>query len=47
MADGSMVTFRPTTKSDDYPGVDINVIYSSNSGNLKQQKIHFGKKGDI
>lgn len=46
MADGSIITFRPTTKSDDYPGVDINVLKSSNSGGIKQQKIHFGKKGE-
>ena len=46
MADGSMVTFRPTTKSDEFPGVDINILNSSAPGKLKQQKIHFGKEGN-
>ena len=44
MADGSVITFRPTTKSDNYPGVDINISKSTSSGDLKQQKIHFGKE---
>ena len=43
MADGSIITFRPTTKSDNYPGVDINISKSTSSGELKKQKIHFGK----
>lgn len=46
MADGSIITFRPTTKSDNYPGVDINISKSTSSGDLKQQKIHFGKEDD-
>ena len=46
MADGSIITYRPTTKSDNYPGVDINISKSTNSGELKQQKIHFGKEDD-
>lgn len=45
MADGSIVTYRPKTKSDDYPGVEINISKSVNTGGVKQQKIHFGKKG--
>lgn len=43
MADGTIITFRPTTKSDDNPGVDINIEYSNNHGDLKKQKIHFEK----
>ena len=46
MADGSIITFRPTTKSDNYPGVDINISKSKKSGGIKQQKIHFGKEDD-
>jgi hypothetical protein len=41
MADGSIITFRPTTKSDNNPGVDINIEKSSDNGGLKKQKIHF------
>lgn len=44
MADGSIITFRPTTKSDNYPGVDINISKSTDSGGIKQQKIHFEKE---
>lgn len=46
MADGSIITFRPTTKSDNNPGVDINISKSTDSGGIKQQKIHF-EKGDV
>lgn len=46
MADGSIITFRPTTKSDDNPGVDINISKSSDSGGLKKQKIHFEMEDD-
>lgn len=46
MADGSIITFRPTTKSDNYPGVNINISKSTDSGGIKQQKIHFGKEED-
>lgn len=44
MADGTIITFRPTTSSDNNPGVDINIAKSINHGSLKQQKIHFEKK---
>lgn len=44
MADGSIITFRPITKSDDHPGVNINISKSTDSGGIKQQKIHFGKE---
>lgn len=46
MADGSIITFRPITKSDNYPGVNINISKSTDSGGIKQQKIHFGKEED-
>lgn len=46
MADGTIITFRPSTKSDDNPGVYINISESDSHGNLKQQKIHFEKGGD-
>ena len=45
MADGTVISFRPTTKSDDNPAVGINIEYSDNHGNLKKQKIHFEKGG--
>lgn len=35
MADGSIITFRPTTKSDNYPGVNINISKSTDSGCIK------------
>lgn len=44
MADGTIITFRPTTSSDNNPGVDINIAKSNAHGDLKQQKIHFEKK---
>ena len=44
MADGSIITFRSITKSDNYPGVSINISRSTDSGGIKQQKIHFGKE---
>ena len=37
MADDTIITFRPSTKSDDNPGVDINISKSDSHGNLKQQ----------
>lgn len=46
MADGSIITFRPITKSNNYPGVDINISKSLDSGGIKQQKVHFGKEDD-
>lgn len=46
MADGTIIVFRPTTKSDNYPAVDINISRSRDSGGLKRQKIHFGKEVD-
>ena len=45
MADGTIISFRPTTKSDNNPAVGINIEYSDNHGNLKQQKIHFEQGG--
>ncbi len=44
MADGSIITFRPITKSDNYPAVNINISRSTDSGGIKTQKIHFGKE---
>ncbi|MBR2801374.1 MAG: hypothetical protein IKE21_02115 [Erysipelotrichaceae bacterium] len=43
MSDGTIISFRPTTKSDNNPGVDINIEKSADHGSLKQQKIHFEK----
>ena len=46
MQDGTIITFRPTTKSDTNPGIQINISQSSDDGGLKSQKIHFKKKED-
>lgn len=41
MADGSIVSWREVSNSDGSPAVDINIERSSDSGGIKQQKIHF------
>lgn len=46
MADGSIITFRPITKSDNYPAVNINISRSTDYGGIKTQKIHFGKEDE-
>ena len=45
MKDGSIISYRPISSSDGSPAVDINIRKSNNSGGIKQQKIHFVKKG--
>lgn len=45
LADGSIVSWREVSSSDGSPAVDINIEYSSDSGGIKQQKIHFVKGG--
>lgn len=44
MQDGTVIIFRSITKSDNNPGVDINITKSSDNGGLKSQKIHFELK---
>ncbi len=41
MADGTIVTWRKTSKSDGTLVVEINIKGSSNNSGLKNQKIHF------
>lgn len=42
MADGSIITIRPVSSSQDgSPVVEINISGSAHTGGLKQQKIHF------
>ena len=41
MADGSVITWRNVSNSDGSPAVDINIQKSTDSGGIKQQKIHF------
>lgn len=41
MRDGTVYTMRDVSKSDSTPAVDINVKRSTDSGGVKQQKIHF------
>lgn len=45
MVDGTIITFRLITKSNNYPGIDINISKSRDSCGIKMQKIHF-EKGD-
>lgn len=45
MRDGSIISYRPISSSDGSPAIDINIRKSRNSGGIKQQKIHFVKKG--
>ena len=44
LADGSIISWRQRSSSDGSPAVDINIEKSSNSGGVKQQKIHFLKE---
>ena len=44
MPDGSVIVFRRTTKSDDNPAVNIDISKSTDSGDIKTQKIHFEKR---
>ncbi len=44
MADGSVVTWRLSSFSDGTPVVEINILLSTGSGGIKQQKIHFIKE---
>ncbi len=41
--DGTVIVYRPITKTPDSPAVDININYSNNPV-LKGQKIHFEKR---
>lgn len=45
LKDGSIITYREVSSSDGSPAVDINIKKSCDSGGIKQQKIHFVKKG--
>lgn len=44
MADGSIITFRPITKSVNYPAVNINISRSTDSGGIKTQKFILERK---
>lgn len=41
MADGTIISYRQVSKSDGTSVVEINIRYSTNTGGLKYQKIHF------
>lgn len=47
MSDGSIITYREYESSDGSPVVDINIKYSNDSSTIKQQKIHFVKRGKL
>lgn len=44
MADGTEITYRQISNSDGSPVCDINIKYSSHTGGIKPQKIHFVKE---
>lgn len=44
MDDGTFITFRKYTTSDNNPAIDININNSNDHKNLKRQKIHFEKR---
>ena len=46
LADGTIIVYRNTTKSLNYPAIDINITRSNEHGELKNQKIHFKMKGE-
>lgn len=41
LSDGSIISWRNVSHSDGTPAVDINIERSSDSGGIKQQRIHF------
>jgi hypothetical protein len=43
MKDGTILSFRMISTSDSSPAVEINIRKSNDYGDLKYQKIHFGK----
>ena len=47
LKDGTIITYREISSSDGSPAVDINIKKSTNSNGVKQQKIHFTKKGRL
>lgn len=44
MADGTVISYRTITTTENSPAVEINIRYSSESDSLKYQKIHFIRK---
>ena len=44
MADGTIISYRTTSKSDGTPVVEINITKSTDNGGLMTQKIHFIKE---
>lgn len=47
LKDGTIITYREISFSDGSPVVDINIKRSKDSNSVKQQKIHFIKKGKL
>lgn len=45
MEDGTIFTIRDVSKSDGSPAVDISIRKSTDTGGVKQQKIHFIRRG--
>lgn len=41
MADGTVISYRTITTTENSPAVEINIRYSSEAGGIKYQKIHF------
>lgn len=44
LSDGSVISWRNVSRSDGTPAVDINISRSTDSGGIKEQKIHFVKE---
>lgn len=44
MSDGAIITWRKISVSDKTPVVEINILGSSHTGEVKHQKIHFVKE---
>lgn len=44
MKDGTVISYREHSSSDETPVVEINIKSSSNNSGVKEQKIHFIKK---
>lgn len=44
MRDGSIVTYREFTSTEDSPAVSISIKGSTDTGGIKKQKIHFVKR---
>lgn len=47
LSDGTIISYRERSSSDGTPAVEINIKHSVAHGEVKYQKIHFVKEGEI